>query len=239
MSIAPGMRRNLFVALVALVSLVGPASVATPASASSGPGKFTFDASPETVKKGAYVTLSGIDTKIYFRSRVDFFFKADSSSEWVFQNSVKVRHGKYSRRQAQNHPGTWKAVAACECDSVGAPSLTDHVDVRGTQLPGIVNGCGYGKPYYVSFKPSSIDISCTTYWGYTSVKWTRLTMTSARASAIGHYNDCDPDCADGHYHTEKVTLTFSRVRVHHGVLTFTKMTEHPSGYSYGLYPAEF
>ena len=150
-----------------------------------------------------------------------------------------MKNGKYSRRQAQNHSGTWKAVAFCECDSVGAPSLTDHVDVRGTQLPGVVTGCSYGKPYYVDFQPSSIDISCTTYWGYTSVKWTRLTMTSATATAIKHDNDCEPSCAEGEYHTEKVTLTFGRVRVHHGVLAFTKMTEHPSGYSYGLYPADF
>ncbi|WP_305784636.1 hypothetical protein [Symbioplanes lichenis] len=231
------MAHRLVVALIALFALVGPVVIAGPAQASSGAGSFTFDASPEPVKKGAYVTLSGRNTNIYFQSGVKFFFKADGSDSWVYQNSTPVRNGTYSRRQAQNHSGTWKAVAYCECDSEGAPSRTDHVAVRGVQLPGIVTGCTGG--YYVDFRPSVIDISCTTYWGYTSVRWKSVTMTSARATAILHYNDCDPYCAGGRYHTEKVTLTFSRVRVHHGVLTFTKMTEHPSGYSYGLYPAAF
>jgi hypothetical protein len=157
----------------------------------------------------------------------------------VYQNLALVKNGKYAKRQAQNHSGTWKAVASCECDALGGPSLTDHVSVRGVQLPGIVNGCGGTKPYYVSFKPSTIDISCTTYWGYTSVKWTRVTMTSATATAISHTNNCEPSCAEGHYTAKKVALTFGRVRVHHGVLTYTQMTEHPSGYSYGLYPAAF
>ncbi|MCY1142870.1 hypothetical protein OWR29_33165 [Actinoplanes sp. Pm04-4] len=230
------MRRQLLIGIVAVLSILG---VPAPALAGSGAGAFTFDASPEPVKKGGYVTLSGRNTTLYFSSGVSFYFKADGSSKWVYQNSTTVKNGKYSRRQAQNHSGTWKAVAFCECDSVGAPSRTDRVAVRGVQLPGVVNGCSYGDPYYVDFKPSTIDISCTTYWGYTSVKWQRVTSTSAKATAVAHFNDCEPSCGNGHYRTKKVTLTFSRVRLHHGVPTFTEMTEHPSGYSYGLYPAEF
>lgn len=233
------MLKRSLAALVAGLSFLVVVSVAAPASAGSGPGKFTFNASPGTVKKGAYVTLSGTDTKIYLSSGVNFYFKADGTSKWVYQNYASVKNGKYSKRQAQNHSGTWKAVPYCECDFSDAPALTRHVGIHGVQLPGIVNGCSNVEPYYVSFNPPAIDISCTTYWGYTSVKWQRVTMKSAKATAVLHYNDGEPSNAEGHYHSKKVTLTFSRVRVHHGVLTFTKMTEHPSGYSYGLYPADF
>ncbi|MBB4743891.1 hypothetical protein BJY16_007350 [Actinoplanes octamycinicus] len=199
--------------LVAAATFIAEGAFAAPATASSS---FTFDASPEPVKKGAYVTLSGRGVA---DAEIDFYFKADGKSTWVYQNYTRTASdGRYSRRQAQNNSGTWKAVEWYGEDAQG-PSRTDHVQVRGVQLPGVVTHYG---GYYATVKPSSFDPSTTTPWWFTGVRWTRLTATAGAAVGTMHVNDCEPDCADGKYRTERVTLTFRRVRSHHGAPVFTE-----------------
>jgi hypothetical protein len=212
------------------------AGYSVPAQAASS---FSFNASPEPVKKGAYVTLSGSLSGTVLRDHgqsVLFYFRASGSTAWVYQHAAWVRNAKFSKRIAQNHSGTWKAVASCECDSTEpGPSRTDYVPMKGTQLPGVVSA---GHGYYVTYKPSTLELSGSGSWYFTRLRWTKLSRTTGYATAIEHSNDCEPNCAEGTFRTRKVTLKFSRVRSHHGAPTFTSVEVVGSPYSDTLlYPA--
>jgi hypothetical protein len=226
-------RRKTLALLATVVSLLVGAAVAPPAQAAAA---MRFEASPEPVKKGAYVTLSGHFGGLaadWDMAEIDFFFKADGTSTWVYQNFVRPdAKGNFSRRQAQNHSGTWRAQFWA-CEDCRPHSLTDHVAVRGVQKPGFVNRY---SGYYVNFSPSTVDISADGSWYVTKFRWTARTMSTGHATGVEHYNDCIPYCAAGHWHTRPVKMTFSRVAVHHGALAFTRLYVGSSA-PFHLYPS--
>lgn len=214
------MKRTL-IAIAAALALIAPAVVASPAQASSL--SFTFNASPEPVKKGGYVTLSGKTTGLgsgAIYAEVDFYFKAAGSTKWVFQNYTRPRsNGTYSRRQAQNHSGTWRADIWWDGEDYKGPSRTDYVAASGTQLPGVPR---YYGDYYVVFGPTWFNPSGDGSWYFTNIHWTSRGTTSGRATATEHMNDCIPYCAAGHFHTRSTVLTFSGVTQHHGANMYRK-----------------
>lgn len=180
----------------------------------SGPGTFTFEASPTPVKKGAYVTLAGADT---VGASVEFWFRADGTESWTRQTTTPARHGRYSLRLAQTRSGTWKAAPACSC---GVPARTGHVAVEGVQLPGIVTTTGGDA---VDFDATSFDPTVDGGAYFTALHWTSRSMTTGEATAIEHDNDCVPYCAAGHYHTHARHLTFSDVKSLRGAPAYTEV----------------
>jgi hypothetical protein len=44
-----------------------------------------------------------------------------------------------------------------------------------------------------------------------NIRWTSLSPTNGSATGLAYTNDCTPNCADGHYSTERVTLSFFKV----------------------------
>ncbi|MFC7533705.1 hypothetical protein [Actinoplanes sp. GCM10030250] len=226
------MHRYLAAFIGSVVLATSGVSAVEPAQAAE---RFTFSASAGPagkagpVKKGGYVTLSGRAPGDEDLGAVVFSFRADGSSKWVYQNATRIgSDGRYARRQAQNHSGTWRAEFFA-CDDCDAVTRTDHVAVSGVQLPGIVNGCIGG--YYVEFNPRELDISCTSWWAYQNFKWTSRNMRTGTATAVLH--------VARDKRTYKRHLKFDRVVVHHGALTYTRFTEVETGTVWGMNPAEF
>ena len=219
--------------MIAAVFVALSAVSASPAQAATGS---SFNASPEPVKRGGYVTLSGHFGGVgrdWDMAEIDFYFKADGTSRWVFQNATGLNaKGNFDKRQAQNHSGTWRADFWA-CEDCRPRSFTDHVALRGVQKPGFVNRY---SGYYVSFDPRTVDISADGSWYVTGFRWTSRTMSTGYATGVEHYKDCVPNCADSHWRTRTVTMKFTRVVVHHGALAFTRLSVG-SGPSYNLYPS--
>jgi hypothetical protein len=59
----------------------------------------------------------------------------------------------------------------------------------------------------------------------TRLNWSRWAETAAWARGIGHLNDCQPNCAEGHFHSYPVSAHLSRPEVcEHQIREFTRMT---------------
>jgi hypothetical protein len=73
--------------------------------------------------------------------------------------------------------------------------------------PGVVVDYAYHK---IKVKPKTIqpfkDLS------FSKIRWTSLTKSTGRATAVRNVNTCVPDCAAGNFKRTKVTLKFTRVR---------------------------
>jgi hypothetical protein len=58
----------------------------------------------------------------------------------------------------------------------------------------------------------------------TNLKWSRWDTKEARATGIGHQNDCEPDCARGHFHRYAVAVRLSAPTVCAGLNEFATIT---------------
>ncbi|WP_067494977.1 hypothetical protein [Actinoplanes sp. TFC3] len=98
------------------------------------------------------------------------------------------------------------AVATCAVAFSGAVSA---VPAAAAAKPAVIVDYGV-TPAKVKVKPATFrpykDVE------FTSVHWTKLTATTGAATAVQRVNTCKPSCADGNYKSDKVTLTFSKVR---------------------------
>lgn len=74
-------------------------------------------------------------------------------------------------------------------------------------------------------RPRSIVVACADGNFYlTRIHWTSWTTASASGTAVGHQNDCTPNCAAGHFHTYPATLTLKRPLSCDGHTVFTTLS---------------
>jgi hypothetical protein len=86
------------------------------------------------------------------------------------------------------------------------------------------------------FKPTQLMLGCDGSNYLKGLKWTKWTHKHATATAIDEVDDCQPDCATGHFHAYPVAVAVSRPRTcpklthkvfRHIVLTYAN--QHPPG----------
>ncbi len=98
----------------------------------------------------------------------------------------------------------------------------------------------YGNCTTPGVEPTEIVLACADYnTVLEALHWTSWTITSATAVGTLVYNDCTPDCADGHFHHvpgTQVTLTVPARSVG-GQLVWSEVQENPEppGYETGPY----
>ena len=103
----------------------------------------------------------------------------------------------------------------------------------------------YGNCTTPSVEPRDIVLTCADYgWVLQGLHWTSWTPTKATAVGTFVYNDCTPNCADGHHHDvyrTRVTLSVP-LRDASGRLVWSELRQHPEppGYEPGpLHGAPF
>jgi hypothetical protein len=89
---------------------------------------------------------------------------------------------------------------------IGAASLLLHPPISTTSLPWTFD-CELQSPP----KPESFLITCADgneeLW---KISWKSWTLTSAEGAGFYVHNDCNPDCANGHFITEPISVRLSR-----------------------------
>jgi len=79
-----------------------------------------------------------------------------------------------------------------------------------------------------SAKPASAPktwvLACAdgNFW-LSGLKWSDWGTAEAKASGTAHVNDCTPNCAAGHFHTARVTVTLSALRTCDGRRQYAKL----------------
>jgi hypothetical protein len=103
----------------------------------------------------------------------------------------------------------------------------------------------YGNCATPSVEPTEIVLTCADYgWLLQGLRWTSWSSTDATAVGTFVYNDCTPNCAEGHDHEilgTHVTL-FDPARGAGGQLVWSKLQQSPEppGYESGpLHGAPF
>jgi len=84
-------------------------------------------------------------------------------------------------------------------------------------------GCVPGSPSTV--RPNKIIVACgDANFYFTNLVWSSWNGKQAVAKGITHLNDCNPNCAAGHFHTYPTTITLSRPRsCSDGVRAYTRL----------------
>ncbi|MFI0448267.1 hypothetical protein [Actinomadura sp. 6N118] len=97
----------------------------------------SFNASPEPVKKGRTLTISGKLNRHVGSwrpgpgAKVYVYFKANGTSQWIRMAVVKTgRDGSFRKGFKASRDGTWQAAYKGGTAYLGVWSTTDHVDVR-------------------------------------------------------------------------------------------------------------
>jgi DNA-binding beta-propeller fold protein YncE len=98
----------------------------------------------------------------------------------------------------------------------------------------------YGNCTTPSIEPTEIVLACADYEAVLQgLHWTSWTATSAMAVGTLAYNDCLPDCAEGHQHRVPGTRITLTVPVHgaRGLVVWSRIQEFPEppGYQTGPY----
>jgi len=106
--------------------------------------------------------------------------------------------------------------------SIAALLLTSGVPSKAdTSLPTTLPDC-VGSPQN---RPTEVVFACAD-GGILAVnlKWTKWGASIATAAGTLEQNDCTPDCADGHFHKYKVSLTASgSQRCPNGAVAYAKV----------------
>ena len=84
--------------------------------------------------------------------------------------------------------------------------------------PGVVVDYDYHK---IKVKPKTFRPYKDVY--FSGVRWTKLTKSTGKATAVQHINTCVPDCAAGNYRKARVSLKFNRVRLSDCRKVFTRV----------------
>ena len=112
-------------------------------------------------------------------------------------------------------------AAACPAGSARAVSFSTAGSSSGTRsgaasvgrpatgaLPKVVDCTGKAV-----FEPKQYVLACADYNSYFSdLHWTAWTAKRATATGTYHQNDCEPDCASGHFWTAPATLVLTTPR---------------------------
>lgn len=84
--------------------------------------------------------------------------------------------------------------------------------------------CGDGPESLLTVQPTEHLLSCGDgNSGLRRLTWSSWTATSARATGVYYWNDCEPACFSGTNYTSKATVELSRVRVQKGEPVFTRV----------------
>ena len=96
----------------------------------------------------------------------------------------------------------------------------------------------YGDCQRPTLEPTEIVLTCADYgWRLEGIHWTNWTARRALGVGTFVYNDCTPDCAQGHFHQvagTQITLTLP-VRGATSQLVWSELQQNPEppGYESG------
>lgn len=98
----------------------------------------------------------------------------------------------------------------------------------------------YGNCTTPGIEPAEIVLACADYGTLLEgLHWTSWTAASAMAVGTLVYNDCTPNCAEGHHHHVPATRITLTVPVHgaDGQVVWSQIQEYPEppGYKTGPY----
>jgi hypothetical protein len=140
------------------------------------------------------------------------------------------------------------ALAGCASSSKAAPGTVTAKTLPAASAPATAAGLPsadagievYGNCQTPSVEPAEIVLACADYNALLeSLHWTSWTATSATAVGTFVYNDCTPNCAEGHFHHvpgTRVTLTVpSRTASGQRVWSQIQESPEPPGYAAGPY----
>jgi hypothetical protein len=122
---------RLLAVLAAVV--LGVTGLVQPAQAAVWKSAISFNASPEPVAAGGFVTLSGTAgfTKSGNEGVVRFYFRRANSTAFTYIVSAKTRsNGAYSTRTRQSTSGHWKAVYGGNAIRKPVTSAVDYVEAK-------------------------------------------------------------------------------------------------------------
>ena len=97
----------------------------------------------------------------------------------------------------------------------------------------------YGDCQEPRVRPSEIILPCADHGvGVSHIAWKSWTATDAIGIGTLYYNDCTPNCAEGHFHHVPNTVITLSVPVHdpHGRLVFSRSQEDPLPPGWGTGP---
>jgi len=78
-----------------------------------------------------------------------------------------------------------------------------------------------GKP---TVRPSSVVLACAdANFGMRKLVWRGWGRATARATGTAYANDCNPNCAAGHFHSYPAVLVSSGRQVCHGVPSHARL----------------
>lgn len=127
------MKRMIRLLPVLAAVVLGTTGLAQPAQAAVWTSAISFNASPEPVAAGGYVTLSGTAgfTKSGNTGVVRFYFKRDNSTAFTYIVAARTSaNGAFSTRTRQSTSGSWKAVYAGNAIRKPVTSAIDHVQAK-------------------------------------------------------------------------------------------------------------
>jgi hypothetical protein len=130
------------------------------------------------------------------------------------------------------------ALTACGGTTTRSSLGTSSVPTSGPPVDAAIEV--YGDCTRPSVEPAEIVLTCADHGEVLrGLHWTSWTASSASALGTLDYNDCEPNCADGHRHDvpgTAVTLTVP-VRGAGGQLVWSEVQENPTppGYETGPY----
>ncbi|HEX8347009.1 MAG TPA: hypothetical protein VF657_20065 [Actinoplanes sp.] len=127
------MRRSFHYLTATIVALLGTAFLAAPAQAMLYTSSITFNAAPEPVAAGSYVTLSG--TAGYKTSgnaaTVRFYFRRYNAAAFTLITSTTAAStGTFTLKVKQSTSGSWKAVYAGNSIRKPVSSNLDYVEAK-------------------------------------------------------------------------------------------------------------
>ena len=117
------------------------------------------------------------------------------------------------------------AATAVACQSSGP----DHARVSDRATSQTTYFAQYGVSTH-AYKPRRLNPSVDGSLYLRGMQWTVWDDRRAAGDGIAHVNDCNPDCADGHYTTYRVTVRLARPRELCGSRFFTTFRVKGSGY---------
>jgi hypothetical protein len=134
-------------------------------------------------------------------------------------------------RGTASAPAATAGAATTPAPTITPPAAAVQIDTRIKV---------YGNCTTLSLEPAEIVLACADYGVLVDgLHWTRWTAASATAVGTLLYNDCIPNCADGHHHHVPGTRVTLSVPVHGagGHVVWSQIQEYPEppGYKTGSY----
>jgi hypothetical protein len=127
------MKRMIRLLSVLMAAALGAACLSQPAQAAVWTSSISFNASPEPVAAGGYVTLSGTAgfTKSGNEGVVRFYFRRANATAFTYIAAAKtMSNGAFSARTRQTTSGHWKAVYAGNAIRKPVTSVVDYVEAK-------------------------------------------------------------------------------------------------------------